>query len=252
MDCYLSYGAWTIHHWISNHPGQFTTSSDHHPLTLTVSRDFEKAAICLCLCACVCRIHRKEYYTQQCLLVLLAVSCLGFPFVLWWTAQWWIVLRTFSYLPMLLEISGRLVGREGMQLVVHELLLTVLGTLEGREMVAEQTDYPARQASQEACVSEVLSIIYFLQLQKSLGVVSPHTVIPCIFFCIDIYIYIHTHTHVHHICRCCLLFEKYESAIFCWCGGVFCQMDDHCWKRFWACILPDAHCTLVPLWCDIF
>ena len=195
MDCYLSYGTWTIHHRISNHPGQFTTSSDRHPLTLAVSVDFEKAAICLCLCACVCRIHRKEYYTQQCLLAPLVVSCLGFPFVLWWTAQWWIVLRTFSYLLLLMEISGSLVGCEGTQLVVHELLSTVLGTLEGKEMVAEQTDYPARQASKAACVSEVLSIIYFLQLRKSLGFVFPHTVIPCLFFCIDIYIYICIHTY---------------------------------------------------------
>ena len=78
-------------------------------------------------------------------------------------------------------LIGSLVGCEGTQLIVHELLSAVLGTLEGKEMVAEQIDCPARHASQAACVSEVLSIVYFLQLQKSLGFVSPHTVIPCIF-----------------------------------------------------------------------
>ena len=251
MDCYLSYGTWTIHHRISNHPGQFTTSSDRHPLTLAVSVDFEKAAICLCLCACVCRIHRKEYYTQQCLLAPLVVSCLGFPFVLWWTAQWWIVLRTFSYLLLLMEISGSLVGCEGTQLVVHELLSTVLGTPEGKEMVAEQTDYPARQASKAACVSEVLSIIYFLQLRKSLGFVFPHTVIPCVFFALTyIFIYVYTHTRSSHLLMLLALWKvpKCNFLSVWW----FCQMDGHCWEKFGVCILPDAYCTLVPLWCDIF
>ena len=130
---------------------------------------------------------------------LLVASCLGFPFVLSWTAQWWIVLHTFSYLLLLMEISGSLLGCEGTQLIVHKLLSAVLGTLEGKEMVAEQTDYPARQASQAACVSEVLSIIDFLQLQKNIGFVSPHIVIPCIFLHWHIYLYIYIYTHTPHL-----------------------------------------------------
>lgn len=136
---------------------------------------------------------------------LLVASCLGFPFVLSWTAQWWIVLHTFSYLLLLMEISGSLLGCEGTQLIVHELLSAVLGTLEGKEMVAEQTDYPARQASQAACVSEVLSIIDFLQLQKNIGFVSPHIVIPCIFLHWHIYLYIYIYTYTTFVDVACSL-----------------------------------------------